>query len=337
MPRYRMAFAVVKHFPFGGMQRNMLRIAKACAARGHEIDLYASEWTGPEPEDMNVRVLKVRALTNHGRNHKFSLALRKAIAPGGYDCVVGSNKMPDLHVYYAGDPCLAAALERTKPSVCTWLPRYREFLRQEAEVFDKDRDTDILLSAHEEQEKFIRYYATDPSRFHRLPPGIDRNRLVAHAPSERERLKLRQEFGLGPEDPMILSVGSSFRTKGVDRAIRALASLPPETRRGARLIVVGQGKFRAFARMARRLSVGDQVIFVGPREDLARFYYSADLLVHSAYSENTGNALIEAMVCGLPVLTTAACGFASHVLRADAGVVCPLPCSQGRSTKRCSA
>ncbi|MHC5048591.1 MAG: glycosyltransferase family 4 protein, partial [Planctomycetota bacterium] len=43
MSTYRLAFAMVKYFPFGGMQRNLLRIARACAARGHEVHVFAGE------------------------------------------------------------------------------------------------------------------------------------------------------------------------------------------------------------------------------------------------------------------------------------------------------
>ena len=63
---------------------------------------------------------------------------------------------------------------------------------------------------------------------------------------------------------------------------------------------------------------------------MRRFLFGADLLVHPAYSENTGNVLLEAMVAGLPVLTTANCGYASHVERAGAGWVVPEPFDQGR-------
>ena len=58
------------------------------------------------------------------------------------------------------------------------------------------------------------------------------------------------------------------------------------------------------------------------------FYYSAELLLHPARSENTGNALIEAMVCEVPVLATDLCGYGFHVADADAGLLCPTPFSQ---------
>jgi UDP-glucose:(heptosyl)LPS alpha-1,3-glucosyltransferase len=328
MSTYRLAFAMVKYFPFGGMQRNLLRIAQACADRGHAVHLFAGEWSGPRPHDLPVSVLRTFALSNHGRNDRFGRALRKAVAAGGFDCVVSSNRQPHLDVYYAGDPCWAARFQERRPAWFQSLPRYREYLRHEAQVFDRNLDTEILLSAHGEREKFIRHYDTDPARFHLLPPGIDRSRLVEEAPSPQRRRALRAELGVGEDDFMILNVGSGFRTKGVDRSTRGLGSLPPDIRRRCRLVVVGQGQAVWVALLARMLGVGNRIVFCGPREDLAAFYHSADLLLHPARSENTGNALIEAMVCGVPVLATDVCGYGFHVARADAGLLCPSPFSQ---------
>ena len=61
---------------------------------------------------------------------------------------------------------------------------------------------------------------------------------------------------------------------------------------------------------------------------MAAFYHTADLLIHPAYSENSGMTLIEAMVCGLPVLVTGNCGFAFHVERAGTGIVLSEPFDQ---------
>jgi UDP-glucose:(heptosyl)LPS alpha-1,3-glucosyltransferase len=328
MSSYRLAFAVVRYFPFGGMQRNLLRIARACAARGHDVHVFSSDWVGPQPEELSIHVLPITAWTNHGRNEKFGQALRDAVADGEFDCVVGSNRTRDLHVYYAGDPCYAARFRETKPAIWSVLPRYHTFLRQEEEVFRPEATTDILLSAHGEKSKFVEHYKTPAARFHLLPPGIARGRLLGDLPTPEERAAFRRSLGIGEGDLLLLSVGSAFRTKGVGRTIRAMASLPDDLRDRVHLVVVGQGKTRGYTLLARWRGLGGRIHFTGPREDLARFYHSADLLVHPALVENTGNALIEAMVCGLPVLTTANCGFAFHVTESGAGIVCGSPFDQ---------
>ena len=65
-----------------------------------------------------------------------------------------------------------------------------------------------------------------------------------------------------------------------------------------------------------------------PSDDIVRYFLAADLFLHPAREENTGSVILEAIIAGTPVLCTAVCGFAEHVLRADAGRVTPEPFRQ---------
>src|SRR5436190_18301030 len=67
---------------------------------------------------------------------------------------------------------------------------------------------------------------------------------------------------------------------------------------------------------------------MGGRDDLPCFLLAADLLLHPAYNENTGTVLLEAIVSGLPVLTTDVCGYADYIKKADAGMVLSSPFQQ---------
>jgi UDP-glucose:(heptosyl)LPS alpha-1,3-glucosyltransferase len=80
--------------------------------------------------------------------------------------------------------------------------------------------------------------------------------------------------------------------------------------------------------MSKRLKISEHLHFLGGRKDVPKFMVSADLLLHPAYSENTGTVLIEAMASGLPVLATDVCGYAFHVKNAGAGLLIPSPYRQ---------
>lgn len=330
MEKLKLAFAVSLYFEYGGMQRTLLRIAEECVRRGHAVDVYTGGWIGERPPALGVHVLDTRALSNVRSNDLLAQKLERVFAGGGYDCVVGFTKIPGLDVYYAGDPCYAARVEEAKGRLYRLNPRYRGLRRQEAAVFAPGAGVEILLIAHRERDKFMRCYGTEPERFHLLPPGINQDRLKAHCPDAVESRRLRRELGVGAGELMVLTVGSRFKTKGVDRSLRAVSALPAPLRQRTQLVVVGDDRQRPFRQLARSLGVADQVTFAGARQDIARFYYAADLLIHPPYSENTGTVLIEAMICGLPVLTTANCGFAFHVEQAQAGLVCPTPFAQAR-------
>ncbi|MFO6381679.1 glycosyltransferase, partial [Pseudomonas aeruginosa] len=101
---------------------------------------------------------------------------------------------------------------------------------------------------------------------------------------------------------------SGFKTKGLDRSLKALAALPKALRRRTRLIAIGQDDPKPFLLQIAALGLNDQVQILKGRSDIPRFLLGADLLIHPAYNENTGTVLLEALVSGLPVLVTDVCG-----------------------------
>jgi len=325
---YKFAFVVSLYFEFGGMQRTMLRIARKCITLGHEVDIYTGKWEGARPEGIGIHEMDTRAMTNHASNDKLAQKFSQATKNGEYDCLVGFTKIPGLDIYYAGDPCYAARVADTKGRFFKLTPRYRAFYRQEKAVFIPENGTEFLLIAHREREKFIQYYHSNSACFHLLSPGINRKLLLREKPGLEENQQLRQQLGVDRNGFLVLFVGSRFRTKGLDRALLAMAGLPAELQRKCRLVAVGEDDPRTYQRLASSLGLGERVVFVGVQSDISSFYFSADLLLHPPYVENTGTVLLEAMVCGLPVLTTANCGFAPHIVAADAGMVCSLPFDQ---------
>lgn len=323
----KLAFCLNYYFPFGGLQRDFLRIAMVCQSRGHSINVYTMHWEGDRPEGFAINIVKPHGLTNHARSRDFARQVMAQLAVSKCDLVVGFSRMPGLDVYYAADSCYRERVLSNRPLLSRFGGRFRIYSAMERAVFAAESKTEILLIAEAEKTKFMRHYETPEERFHLLPPGIERNRV---APPEAPEIRqaLREEFGLNSEEFMLLLVGSRFRTKGVDRAVKALSALPQQLKERAGLYVVGQDKPDSYIHLARRLGVANNVHFLGGRPDIPRFLLGADLLVHPAYIENTGTVLIEAIVAGLPVLATQVCGYAGYVERSGAGKLIPLPFQQ---------
>jgi UDP-glucose:(heptosyl)LPS alpha-1,3-glucosyltransferase len=118
-----------------------------------------------------------------------------------------------------------------------------------------------------------------------------------------------------------IAIGVQPHTKGFDRTVRALREFP-----SAKLLVVGllQASTRAAAALAmraKRLGLAHRISFLGHREDIPDLMAAADLLVHPARHDTTGTVILEAVVNGLPVVTTSNCGYAEHVIAAQSGIV----------------
>jgi UDP-glucose:(heptosyl)LPS alpha-1,3-glucosyltransferase len=324
----KLAFCLFYFFPYGGQQRDFLKIAELCQQRGHSIHVLVMDVAGEFPPGYVVTRIKARGFSNHRRCLDFARKAQALLAAGDFDAVVGFAKMPGLDLYYAADTCYLEKVMASRPWYYRWGGRFRVYAALERAVFAPAANTEILLIAEAEKAKFIRHYDTPAERFHTLPPGISRDR-IAPANAAEIRGELRAELGVGEDQLLLLMIGSAFKTKGVDRAMLALAALPAALRKRCRLYIVGQDKQAPFIALARRLRIDTQVFFLGGRGDVPRFLLGADLLLHPAYLENTGTVLVEAIAAGLPVLATSVCGYAGHVEKAGAGRLIPQPFSQG--------
>lgn len=323
----KLGFLLFDYFPFGGLQRDCLKVAKLCANRGHEVTFFTRTWQGDQPSGIQIELFGRRGFSNVSRNRAWLQQLTQVLPRHSLDGVIGFNKLPGLDVYYGSDPCYVAKTERLKPKWYCWLPRFRHFSELEESVFASGKPTQILLLTPHEIPLYQKFYGTEPARFHLLPPGITR-RDYSDEQRISARTRIRSEQGWAPDERLLLLVGSGFRVKGLDRAILALAALPTEQRSKTRLAVIGQNRSGEFATLARRHGVDERVHFLGGRLDVPDWMLAADVYFHPARSESAGMVLLEAMTAGLPVLTTDTCGYAFHITKAGAGMVLPSPFSQ---------
>ena len=323
----QLAFILYKYFPFGGLQRDFMRIALECQQRGHHIRVYTLIWQGEIPEGFDVRIGPVKAWSNHSRNQKFYDWLQADMQQQPVDRVIGFNKMPGLDVYYAADGCFEDKAQTLRNPLYRYSNRYRHFASYERAVFAPDSPTQILMISEVQQPLFVKHYQTPAARFHLLPPGIAKDRRAPHNAAEI-RADFRAEFNLRDDQQLLLQVGSGFKTKGLDRSLKALASLPNAQRERTQFIVIGQDDPKPFLLQAAALGISKQVKIFKGRSDIPRFLLGADLLMHPAYNENTGTVLLEALVAGLPVLVTDICGYAHYIEEADCGQVLASPFEQ---------
>jgi len=328
-----LAFCLFKYFRFGGLQRDFLSIALECRNRGYAIRVYTLSWEGEVPDGFDVRIVPVRAYTNHGRVKKYFQWLEKDLKKFPVAGTVGFNRIPGLDVYYAADVCFREKAFSEHGRLYRWSGRYRQYAAFEDAVFGAGSKTVILMISKQQMPVFVKHYGTPEARMHLLPPNIAVERFMPKN-AAAVRAEFRRKNGLSPENKLIVQVGSGFKTKGVDRSIRALSSLPETVRNTCRLWVAGEDHAAKLRRLARKLKVADCVEFKGGRTDIPDILLGADLLIHPAYHENTGTVLLEAVAAGLPVICTAVCGYAEHILAANCGRVIPEPFRQEELNRR---
>jgi UDP-glucose:(heptosyl)LPS alpha-1,3-glucosyltransferase len=325
----KFAFVIFKYFPFGGVQRDMLRIATDCLSAGHEVVIYTGEWRGDMPDSrIKVRVLPSKGWLNHQRHQSLIHNMQNAIANAPVDLVVGFNRMAGLDIYYAADPCFIERANVERSWIYRLTGRYRFFARCEKAILGAASKTLILLLTAQEKQSFQKWYYTPDARFYILPPNIPLDMFYSKN-AEHCRQRLRQEFNLPQEAKVVLTVGSAFLRKGVDRVVDSMASLPKEILDKTWLLTIGEYESNSNIKVyCQQAGVSFRCIHVGGRNDIADLMLGADLLAHPARSELAGIVIIEALTAGLPVIVTDICGYAKHVEKANAGIVIASPYQQ---------
>lgn len=152
--------------------------------------------------------------------------------------------------------------------------------------------------------------------------GLPNERIAVHysgvdsemfRPGDREAAKAR----LGISGPLLLAVGNLIPEKGHWLAVEALSLIE-----GATLIIVGNGPERsALLARAQKLGVADRLRLQGslPHALLPAFFTAADVTIHPSFVEGFGNARLESLACGTPLVTTAVGEAELIVDRAAAG------------------
>lgn len=119
---------------------------------------------------------------------------------------------------------------------------------------------------------------------------------------EKVRAEMRNTLGIKDNETVILSVGEINPNKNHKIVIKALAKLG---RKDIRYVACGVGALmEENQQLAKSLGIEDQVMFVGYRTDIDKFYQAADIFVVSSFREGLPVAPMEAMSAGLPCVAS---------------------------------
>lgn len=321
----RFAFASFKYFPYGGLEKDMLRMAECAASRGHEVTILTGKWECsqyPDTPGITVKIIPVSGGSNHARAESFCRNIIPVLKEEKFDCVTAFNRIPGCDFYFAADNCYAVEMPKKHAKwVLKLFPRYRTYLAIEKGVAGIDSDTVIFYITAHQKPDYQKSYGTPEERFILLPPGMNPDCRRKENAIEIRAAK-RQELGVADDGFMLLLVGSNFRQKGGDRAITALAGLPENIKAKSKLFFAGADDPSFCQKLAKKLGVEKYLTFLGARKDVPDLLAASDVLLLPARNEATGTVLVEAISAGVPTICSSECGFKNFV-QDSGGTVLP--------------
>jgi len=148
--------------------------------------------------------------------------------------------------------------------------------------------------------------------------------VVIYNPLDLEEIERKKKEDVAEEwfrkkdAPIIINVASLTGPKGHSYLLKAFARVA--SHRPARLVLVGDGELRPeLVKEAERLNIAEKVLFLGWQDNPYKYMASSSVFVLSSIYEGCPNALLEAMACGLPVISFDCPSGPAEILCCDAG------------------
>ncbi len=288
----------------GGAERYTVDLAAGLARRGHDVTLIGGDSGASVAREERdgagyTRVLvPMRGLTRSGKYEHFAAETERWLDAHPQDVVHAMLPMRRCDVYHPHAGLAVNAL-LGKPVQTFFNPRRRLFAKIERRLLGGARPPVVLcLSNYIKGEVRESCPTLAADRMVRLFNAVALDRFT---PPES-----RPAGGLVE----VLMVAQDFERKGLGTAIRALAHAP-----AMKLTVVGRDKSAPYAALARKIGVAARVEFAGSQKDVRPFYRRAGFLVLPTRHDPCSLVVLEALACGLPVISTTfngACEVMTH-------------------------
>ena len=322
-----MKIAIVRqrYNPFGGAERFVERALGALVGEGAEVSLITRNWDGAPGEGFKKitcdppysRLFGGRA----ARDRSFATAAQIEMAKGGFGITQSHERIPGCMIFRAGDGVHAAwlahrarVLSVPQKLVQQFSPYHRYVLAAEREMFAHPALQAVICNSQMVADEISYFYGVDRNKLPVIYNGVDT--AVFHpALADQFRLQTRVAANIPADVPVLLFVGSGFERKGVPQLLRAAAQME---NCATQIVIVGADrKLKAMQALASKLGLGKRVHFTGPLKDVRPWYGAADGFVLPTLYDPCPNAALEALACGLPLLTSSTCGAQEWV---DSGV-----------------
>jgi UDP-glucose:(heptosyl)LPS alpha-1,3-glucosyltransferase len=320
--RPRVAVVVPKYGTVGGGERFVCELTERVALDGrYEIHVFANRWV-PGPGPVVFHKIPRLPFPRFPRQAVFAWLAGLEVEKGRFDLIHAHDRVFRADVFTMHSiphETWVRDIRKRRPTLFD-----RVTARVERRLMEGGGCSWHLPVSSIAGEAYREKYRVDPSRMRVMHPGVD---LARFSSPDRDacRREVRDRYGIGPSEVVILFVGMNFEVKGLDAILRAVArvkALRPDA--ALRLVVVGRGNEGKYRSLASSLGISDSVMFAGAHaEGVEAFYLASDLFMMLSAFDTFGMVVLEAMASRLPVIVSANVGAKDLVEEGANGFVLP--------------
>ena len=314
----------------GGVERVMVECLNHLAERDHEVHGFASDW---DVKDVSPAVIRhqvsvrppISALLSNDFRRRSTPLIQgihpDVVASFGIAAIPGSVVwMQSVHAAWMD---ISARIRTFGQRVKQRLNPFHPIVLAAEKRLLKDRAYGRLIALTPRVKRdLIQYYSVPSEDIDILPNGFRKEEFNVETRREL-RGGVRASLGLGDDARVLVFVANEAERKGLPQLLRALALLRNSS---VHLLAVGRFDQGPYARLAASLGVASRVHFSRPTSRIAEFYAAGDYFVLPTQYEAWGLVIVEALACGLPVLTSRLAGASVAVQEGLTGRLIDDPC-----------
>jgi UDP-glucose:(heptosyl)LPS alpha-1,3-glucosyltransferase len=300
----------------GGAERFAANLCKALADMGHHVWVIAETFDPTIHPDLVHVPVKVNHTTSSSRGNSFHRNSQQALASLDPHAVLALSRSFPSDAFRVSDPLHRFWMKIRYPGKLHRFlqqlnPRHRTILKLESAILNPANTRMIITNSQLSKTLIREYYHYPAECIHVVYNGVDLQQFQPapdRSPSESDK------------NIQLLFVGQDFKRKGLAAVIDALG-LVREGGFTPSLRVIGRDDSTPYRKQAARLGIADQVAFEGASPNIHAAYQAADLFVFPTLYDPFANVCLEALACGLPVLTTTTNGSSEIVTEGEDGYV----------------
>ena len=308
----------------GGGERYSVDLARALRDFGHEVHVFASSYESLNGVACHSVAVPLKPFGL--QSMVFARNARLALDRSEFDIVNGLSQIYPQDVYRMGDGIHKHWLAVHSGNTFTRLyntisPRHRLILNIERKIFTPGNYKRIVAISNLCKQHAITYYNVPSNLIDVIYCGVNFDIFNSSVRNQGELL--RKNLGIDSKAIVVLFVGMNFARKGLASLLRAVSQLRDKEK--YRILIVGKGNITRFRKLAQELGLDGISMFCGFQDGMPSFYGCADVFVLPSYYEPLGNACLEAMACGLPVIATRETGASELIAHGRSGFIMDTP------------
>jgi len=310
---------------YGGAEQFVQGYIHQLAEAGHDIHIFANQWTPSSHPNIHLHHVPSFKFNAFIRTLSFAWFSARAVKNKSFDIIQSHEKTWKQDVYRAGDGCHKEWLEQRK----RFLPALKRFslsfnpfhwliLKLEKTMFESGQCKKFIAISQMVKNDILKHYRCPQENISVVYNGVNLKRFH---PGNENRQSIRKELGITESTVLILFVGSGFERKGLKHLLQATQYLRSED---WRLVIMGKGKWNKYLQFAPK-NLRSRIIHREPVPEIEKYYSAADLFALPSIYEPFGNANLEALATGLPVITSRHCGAADIIQHRLNGLIVENP------------